>query len=69
MKGFISNFKANESKEEIIKKLDLAIEEARDKMHKSIEDNGKDHHVTIKLSQKLDPLIVAKMSYSFIWEH
>ena len=58
MQGFMIYCKANESKDEMIKKLDAAIEEARNKMNKSIEENGGQAPITIKLSQELDPLIV-----------
>jgi regulator of replication initiation timing len=53
-------FKANQSKDEIMNKLDVAIEEARKKMNNSIEENGTLAQSTIKLSQELDPLVVAK---------
>lgn len=58
MQGFRIDFKADEPKESLIKKLDAAIEEARSKMNKSIEENGGQAPITIKLSQELDPLIV-----------
>jgi hypothetical protein len=52
---------ANESKDEIIKKLDAAIEEARTEMETSIARNEKlTLEETVRLSQKLDPLIAHK---------
>lgn len=58
MSGLMIDFKANESKEEVIKKLDAAIEEARAEMETSIANNEKlTYEETVMLSQKLDPLI------------
>ncbi len=41
-----------------MRKIDRAIEEAREKMHLSIAENGNLSPITIKLSQELDKLIV-----------
>jgi len=61
MKGFMINCEANESKDEIIKKLDAAIEEARAEMETSIANNENlTLEETVRLSQKLDPLIACK---------
>jgi ApbE superfamily uncharacterized protein (UPF0280 family) len=61
MKGFMINCDANESKDEIIKKLDAAIEEARAEMETSIINNPSlIIEETVRLSQKLDPLIAHK---------
>ena len=47
------------SKENIIKKLDAAIEQARAEMETSIaNDENLTLEETVRLSQKLDPLIV-----------
>lgn len=61
MKGFMIHCKANESKDEIVKNLDAAIEQARSEMETSIANNSNliiDE--TVRLSQKLDPLIAHK---------
>ncbi|EKQ56322.1 MULTISPECIES: aspartyl-phosphate phosphatase Spo0E family protein [unclassified Clostridium] len=61
MKGFMTNFKANESKEKAINKIDAAIEKARAEMEMSIAKNPNlTSEETVKLSQKLDPLIAHK---------
>ena len=61
MSGFMIEIKANESKEEVIKKLDAAIEEARTEMEISIANNEElTYEETVRLSQKLDPLIAHK---------
>ena len=58
MQGFMIHCEANESKDEIIKKLDAAIEEARAEMETSIANNENlTLEETVRLSQKLDPLI------------
>ena len=58
MKGFMIECKANESKDEIMNKLDAAIEEARAEMETSIANNENlTLEETVRLSQKLDPLI------------
>lgn len=61
MIGFMIEINANESKEEVIKKLDAAIAEARAEMETSIENNPSlISEETVRLSQKLDPLIAHK---------
>ena len=61
MKGFMINCEANESKDETIKKLDAAIEEARAEMETSIANNPSlTFNETVRLSQRLDPLIAHK---------
>lgn len=61
MSGFMIEINANESKEEVIKKLDAAISEARAEMETSITNNEKlTYEETVRLSQKLDPLIAHK---------
>ena len=61
MSGFIIGINANESKEEVIKKLDTAIAEARAEMETSIVNNPSlIFEETVRLSQKLDPLIAHK---------
>jgi len=61
MEGFMIDFEANESKDEIMRKLDTAISEARTEMEKSIASNPKlTINETVRLSQKLDPLIAHK---------
>lgn len=58
MSGFMIEINANESKEEVIKRLDAAIAEARAEMETSIENNPSlIYEETVRLSQKLDPLI------------
>ncbi|EHI98011.1 Sporulation stage 0, Spo0E-like regulatory phosphatase [Clostridium sp. DL-VIII] len=52
MQGFLVGIKGNQ--------LEKAIEEVREKMHTSINVNGKLSPVTIKLSQELDKLVVAE---------
>jgi ApbE superfamily uncharacterized protein (UPF0280 family) len=53
--------KVNESKDEIIKKLDAAIKNARAEMETSIANNPTlTAEETVRLSQKLDPLIAHK---------
>ncbi len=59
MRRSAADFKANESKIEVLEDTNIAIEEAREKMHKSILENGDLlSPTTIKLSQELDKLIV-----------
>lgn len=59
MRRSAADFKANESKIEVSEDTNIAIEEAREKMHKSILENGDLlSPTTIKLSQELDKLIV-----------
>lgn len=53
-------FKSSLNKFEI-NSIDIAIEEAREKMIASIEKYGKLNPKTINLSQKLDRLIVQRM--------
>lgn len=50
------------TKEEILDKLDAAIEEARTEMETSITNNSNNltFDETVRLSQKLDPLIAHK---------
>lgn len=61
MQGFMIDCKANESKDEIINKLDAAIKEARTEMETSIANNENlTAEETVRLSQKLDPLIAHK---------
>lgn len=61
MQGFMIDFKATQTKEEIINELDAAIEEARREMETSIANNPKlIAEETVRLSQKLDPLIAHK---------
>ena len=61
MKGFMICSKVNESKDEIIKKLDAAIKNARAEMETSIANNENlTLEETVRLSQKLDPLIAHK---------
>lgn len=62
MSGFMIEINANESKEEVIKKLDAAIAEARTEMETSIANNPGELTLeeTVRLSQKLDPLIAHK---------
>lgn len=47
----------NQYKETTLKGSNKAIKEAREKMHTSINLNGKLSPITIKLSQELDMLI------------
>lgn len=61
MQGFMIECKANESKDEIIKKLDAAIEKAKAEMEISISENPSlTFDETVKASQRLDPLIAHK---------
>lgn len=61
MRGFMINFKANQTKDEVMNKLDAAIEEARTEMETSIANNENlTLDETVRLSQKLDPLIAHK---------
>ncbi len=59
--GFMTDFKLNESKEKAINKIDAAIEKARTEMEMSIANNPNlTAEETVRLSQKLDPLIAHK---------
>lgn len=59
MRRSAADFKENESKIEVLEDTNIAIEEAREKMHRSILENGDLlSPATIKLSQELDKLIV-----------
>lgn len=59
MRRSAADFKENESKIEVLDDTNIAIEEAREKMHRSILENGDLlSPATIKLSQELDKLIV-----------
>lgn len=61
MQVFMINFKPNETKDEVMNKLDAAIEEARREMEISIANNENlTLDETVRLSQKLDPLIAHK---------
>lgn len=61
MQGFMFYCKANESKDEMVKNLDAAIEQARAEMETSIANNENlTLDETVRLSQKLDPLIAHK---------
>jgi hypothetical protein len=61
MQGFMIDFKATQTKDEIINELDAAIEEARTEMETSIaNDENLTIEETVRLSQKLDPLIAHK---------
>ncbi|WP_297429586.1 aspartyl-phosphate phosphatase Spo0E family protein [Clostridium sp.] len=57
----MTDFKLNESKEKAINKIDAAIEKARTEMEMSIANNPNlTAEETVRLSQKLDPLIAHK---------
>ena len=42
------------------------LEELREKLLKSIELNGRESEETVRLSQKLDVLIVKEMRYTYV---
>lgn len=61
MTGFMFCAETELSKEETIKRLDAAIEKARAEMETSIANNPNlTAEETVRLSQKLDPLIAHK---------
>jgi len=61
MQVFMINFKANQTKDKIMNKLDAAIKETKAEMETSIANNENPTlDKTVRLSQKLDPLIAHK---------